>query len=210
MIKKMLKENKLLLILLLIVILTLSLIMRSSLNDKITIFDYKVIEFVKTNMDNKLTNLFKYMTNFGDIYIPFVIIVCIFIFFKNKWYFYLQSGVYLFAGIITYVSKLLVSRPRPMEALINIPKSYSFPSGHTLTSFVFYGYLCYLLTLDLKKPYKILFSIFYIFMVLIIAASRIYLGVHYFSDVIGGIIIGIICLVISINITEKNFKEKLR
>ena len=208
--KKIINENKILLILLVVVITLLSFIMRSSLHDKIVLFDYKVIDFITNSIDYRLTNVFKYMTNFGGFYIPIIIIVCIFIFIKNKWYFYLQSASYLFAGIITYISKLIVSRPRPIEALIDIPKSFSFPSGHTLTSFVFYGYLCYLLTIKLEKKYKIIFSIVYGFLITIIAISRIYLGVHYFSDVIGGFIVGIICLLLFINITEKNYKEKLK
>ena len=210
MIKKILNENKYLFIILIIVIALLSIIMRSSIHEKIMMFDSKVIFFISNLIDIRLTNLFKYMTNFGDIYIPFLILVCIFVFIKNKWYFYLQSGTYLFAGIITYISKLIVSRPRPVSALIDIPKSFSFPSGHTLTSFVFYSFLCYLLTINIPKKYKPIFYIFYGIMILIIAMSRIYLGVHYFSDVIGGFIIGIICLIICINITEKNFKERLK
>ena len=209
MIKKILNENKYLLILLILVIVILSFIMQSNLYDKIVIFDNKVIDFVKGLIDNRLTNVFKYMTNFGDIYIPIIILVCIFVIMKNKWYFYLLASTYLFSGVITYITKLIVSRPRPLEALIDIPKSFSFPSGHTLTAFVFYGYLCYLLTLNLNKKLKMIFSIFYGIMVVVIALSRIYLGVHYFSDVIAGLIVGSICLIIAINITNKNYKEKL-
>ncbi|UKI57309.1 MAG: phosphatase PAP2 family protein [Clostridium sp.] len=65
-------------------------------------------------------------------------------FIKNKWYFTLLTGSYAVSGLTVLVTKLLVRRPRPLVALIEIPKSYSFPSGHTLTSIVFlYGIMAF-------------------------------------------------------------------
>ena len=210
MIKKILKENYVYLIVICLMIITLSLIMRSSLNDKIIIFDYKVIDFVKSLLDERLINVFKVLTNFGDFYIPCFILLCLLIFFKNKWIFLIEGCGYLFAGIITYAAKLFAGRARPIEALIDIPKSFSFPSGHTLTSIVFYVLLVFLLTynIDIRKR-RIYIALTYIF-VSLIAMSRIYLGVHYFSDVIGGILIGIPCLLMCFNIINKNFDKKLK
>ena len=203
------KENKFYIILIVLIVIISSIIMRSSLHDKIILFDQKVIDYVNSHMNVKLFEFFKIFTNFGDFYIPAIILVCILIFVKNKWIFILQSGGYAIAGIITYVSKLLAGRPRPILALIEIPTSYSFPSGHTLTSIVFYTLLCYILTYYIKGSKRI-FLIFLSFMfALLIAISRVYLGVHYFSDVIGGIIIGIPCLLMCINIIEKNYYKKL-
>ena len=210
MIKKILKENYVYLIVICLMIIILSLIMRSSLNDKIIIFDYKVIDFVKSLLDERLINVFKVLTNFGDFYIPCFILLCLLIFFKNKWIFLIEGCCYLFAGIITYAAKLFAGRARPIEALIDIPKSFSFPSGHTLTSIVFYVLLVFLLTynIDIRKR-RIYIALTYIF-VSLIAMSRIYLGVHYFSDVIGGILIGIPCLLMCFNIINKNFDKKLK
>jgi len=210
MIKKVLKENKLWLIVLLIVIILFSIIMQSNIYDKIVLFDYKVFNIIQKIIDNKLTFIFKVLTNFGDLYIPCVILVCILLFIKNKWYFILQSAGYLTSGLIAYLLKIIIARERPLEALIKIPRSFSFPSGHTLTSIVFYGLLCYLLTYKKEKNIKIIGIIITSLLIISIAVSRVYLGVHYFSDVIGGLILGIIILKIIINIIEKNFKEKLK
>ena len=209
MIKKIFKENYIYLIIIGLMIVVFSIIMRSSLHDKIIIFDYKVIKLVNNLLNDSVVKIFKILTNFGDIYIPCIILVCILVFFKNKWIFILQSSGYALSGIITYVSKLIAARPRPIEALIEIPKSFSFPSGHTLTSLVFYVLLCFLLTynMDIKKRKLIIVTSF--LLVFFIATSRIYLGVHYFSDVIGGFLIGIPVLLMCFNIINKNFSNKL-
>lgn len=207
---KIVKENYVYMIVILLMIIIFSIVMKSSLHDKIILFDIEIREFVQEMFNKSLTSIFSIITNFGDLYIPIIIIMCIFVFKKNKWYFYLLSCGYLFSGVITYVSKLLASRPRPIEALIDIPKSFSFPSGHTLTSLVFYCLLCYLLTFKSSKTVKLISFIFACIFVCTIAVSRIYLGVHYFSDVFGGYLIGIPCLMLIINIIENNFREKLK
>ena len=208
MVKKILRENYIYITL--IVILTiLTMVMKSSLLDNIVSFDYNFVSFMKDISGDSLTSIFKIITNFGDIYIPLVILLLIFIFVKNKWYFILESGGYLLAGIITYLIKLIISRPRPIEALIRIPSSFSFPSGHTLTSLVFYGLLFYLISAKSNRKVKIISFIVSFFIISLVAISRIYLGVHYFTDVVGGFVIGIPCLMMIINIIEKNFKEKL-
>lgn len=209
MIKKVFKENLIYIIIIISLIIVLSIIMRSSLHGKIIIFDNKVIEFVRDILDSRLTSFFKLMTNSGALYIPIVILVCIFVFIKNKWYFCIETVSYAFAGLVSYIAKLIVARPRPLEALIKMPSTYSFPSGHTLTSLVFYCILFYLLTIKSKRSVKIIGFIFSLSLICIVSVSRIYLGVHYFSDVLGGFIIGIPCVLIIVNTIEKNLKEKL-
>ncbi len=209
MIKKVLRENVVYIVLITIMVVVFSIIMRFSLHDKIILFDYKIINLVNTLLNDKIIKIFKVLTFFGDFYIPCIILVCILIFFKNKWIFLLQTGGYAIAGIITYIAKLCAGRPRPIDALIEIPTSFSFPSGHTLTSIVFYLLLVFILTFNLKnKTRKIILPITFVF-VLLIAISRIYLGVHYCSDVIGGVLIGIPCLLMCTNIINKNFRDKL-
>ena len=209
MIKKVFKENLIYIIIIISLIIVLSIIMRSSLHGKIIIFDNKVIEFVRDILDSRLTSFFKLMTNSGALYIPIVILVCIFVFIKNKWYFCIETVSYAFAGLVSYIAKLIVARPRPLEALIKMPSTYSFPSVHTLTSLVFYCILFYLLTIKSKRSVKIIGFIFSLSLICIVSVSRIYLGVHYFSDVLGGFIIGIPCVLIIVNTIEKNLKEKL-
>ena len=203
MIKKELKNNYLYLITTVILIVVINLVMKSQLYNSILNFDHDVINFVSFIINTYFTSFFKALTNFGDWYIPTMIIVCIFLFIKNKKYFYILSSGYVFSGLIVFVSKLLIQRPRPIKALIDIPKSFSFPSGHTLTSIVFYITLWYLLTYKSNKKTKIITFIITLFIVILIGISRIYLGVHYFSDVVGGIILAIPILFMIINISKK-------
>ena len=210
MVKKILKENWIYILIIVSLIIIFSIVMNSSLYDKIVLFDYKVIDYIKNIHDKNLTFFFKILTNFGDFYIPILILVCILLFNNNRWVFLLQGCGYGFAGIVTYISKLIVARPRPIEALINIPKSFSFPSGHTLTSFVFYMILLYLLSYKQKRKQKLVVEIIAVCLSLLVAFSRVYLGVHYFSDVIGGVILAVPCVLMIKNIINKNFDKKLK
>ena len=192
-----------------LLIVSFIVIKNSSIYKYIVNFDYKVIEFFGNINDKRLTTSMSFITNFGDWYIPILIIVCIFIIIKNKWYFYTLSSSYLLSGIVVFITKILVARPRPLEALIKIPSSYSFPSGHTLTSLIFYMTLFYLMTEKSNKLIRITFGLLFCFLIVVVALSRVCLGVHFFSDVVGGFILGMPCLLCCINIIEKNFKEKL-
>lgn len=192
-----------------LLIVSFIVIKNSSIYKYIVNFDYKVIEFFGNINDKRLTTSMCFITNFGDWYIPILIIVCIFLIIKNKWYFYTLSSSYLLSGIVVFITKILVARPRPLEALIKIPSSYSFPSGHTLTSLIFYMTLFYLMTEKSNKLIRITFGLLFCFLIVVVAFSRVCLGVHFFSDVVGGFILGMPCLLCCINIIEKNFKEKL-
>ena len=192
-----------------LLIVSFIVIKNSSIYKYIVNFDYKVIEFFGNINDKRLMTSMSFITNFGDWYIPILIIVCIFLIIKNKWYFYTLSSSYLLSGIVVFITKILVARPRPLEALIKIPSSYSFPSGHTLTSLIFYMTLFYLMTEKSNKLIRITFGLLFCFLIVVVAFSRVCLGVHFFSDVVGGFILGMPCLLCCINIIEKNFKEKL-
>lgn len=203
MMKKVLKNNYRYLVITVILIIITTCIMKSDLYNSILNFDYKIINSVSYIINTYYTSFFRALTNFGDFYIPIMVIVCILIFIKNKKYFYIITSGYAFAGLIVFISKTIIQRPRPLEALIEIPKSFSFPSGHTLTSIVFYITLWYLLTYKSAKKTKIITFILTVLIVILIGMSRIYLGVHYFSDVIGGIILALPILFMIINISKK-------
>jgi len=96
------------------------------------------------------------------------------------------------AWILESGLKLIFRRTRPEDALIPLPSSYSFPSGHALVSLVTYGMLAYLMwqAVRNRRLRTVLLPLFVV-IIICIGLSRIYLGVHYFSDVMGGYAAGI-------------------
>lgn len=96
------------------------------------------------------------------------------------------------AGVTSLLIKALVHRPRPevVQALVHVD-SFSFPSGHALLSMAFYGTVALELTADdLRRGTRIAIWLMAGVLVLLIGASRVYLGVHYPSDVLGGYALG--------------------
>ncbi|MFH1188383.1 MAG: phosphatase PAP2 family protein, partial [bacterium] len=106
------------------------------------------------------------------------------------------------AGFFNILGKLIIHRPRP-EVAYYIENSFSFPSGHATIVVAFYGFIAYILFREIKNWEKKTFALF-IAAVIICAVgfSRLYLGVHYLSDVWGGYLLGLLWLIIGISITE--------
>ena len=102
------------------------------------------------------------------------------------------------SALCTHLTKLLFERTRPEAGLIT-ETSFSFPSGHTANSTAFYGFLAFLLFLRLsRKRQKIILLIGITLFLLLMGLSRIYLGVHFTSDVLGGYLMGGWWLVLAI------------
>ena len=152
------------------------------------------------------TPIAKFITNFGGAIILIGSAFALFIFIKNK-----KIGVSIISNlaIITVLNQLLkriVQRPRPTEFRIVEESGYSFPSGHSMVSMAFYGYLIYLIYKHVKNKYLKWISIILLsILICSIGISRIYLGVHYTSDVLGGFFISISYLIIYISAVNKFF-----
>lgn len=99
--------------------------------------------------------------------------------------------------------KQLFQRKRPLSPLLKAAKGLSFPSGHAIMAVTFYGLLIYILqhTIDINWL-RILSTILIIILIFLIGFSRVYLRVHYASDVLGGFIIGSLWLLISLAVIK--------
>lgn len=101
--------------------------------------------------------------------------------------------------LLVFVMKIFFRRNRPLNPLTEKLQDYSFPSGHTTSGFVFYGLLIYLVWQSkLQTAYKCMLSVFLLLLSLLIGASRIYLGMHYPSDVFAGLCLGFAWLMIAL------------
>jgi undecaprenyl-diphosphatase len=93
--------------------------------------------------------------------------------------------------LVSMALKLLFHHPRPTEALIAIPDSYSFPSGHAVAASALYITLALVASATERRarPRRLLLA-GGVIVALLVAWSRVYLGVHYFTDVVGGLLLG--------------------
>ena len=155
------------------------------------------------------TPIAKFITNFGGAIFLVIATITLFIVIKNK-----KIGISILSNvaIVTVLNQLIkriLQRPRPTEYRIIEETGYSFPSGHSMVSMAFYGYLIYLIYKYVKNKYVKWISIILLsLLICLIGISRIYLGVHYTSDVLGGFLISISYLIIYISAANKFIIEK--
>ena len=177
-------------------------------NKEIMIVDivgYKVISILL--ISDFATPIAKFITNLGGAIFLIVLTVLLFILIKNKKIGASILGNLVIVTALNQLLKFILHRPRPTEYRIIEATGYSFPSGHSMVSMAFYGYLMYLTYKYIKNKYlKWTIIIILSLLICLIGISRIYLGVHYTSDVLGGFLISISYLVIYISAVNKFFK----
>lgn len=155
-----------------------------------------------------ITTLFKVITFLSNPEFVLIALVICFIFIKNK---KIKNFIVLNSVLIVSLNqivKAIIARPRPSELMIIKETGYSFPSAHAMFSLAFYGVLLYyLMKTNINKKIKIFLGIILLFLIILIPVTRVYLGVHYASDVIAGMCLsGAILLIYSV-ISEKNDKK---
>ena len=151
------------------------------------------------------TPIAKFITHFGGATCLLLLTAIIVIVIRSK-----RIGIaitlnLLIATTLNLVLKNILQRPRPNEFRMIDETGYSFPSGHSMISMAFYGFLIYLIYKYVKNyNVKIALIILLSFLIVLIGISRIYLGVHYTSDVLAGFLVAISYLILYSNIV-KNF-----
>lgn len=167
------------------------------------VIDTKVYGFIADNiMSDGITSVLKVITELGGVAFIVLAGVLIFMFCKKiRWFVTFDLvGVTL----INQVIKHIVRRPRPNVLRLVEEDGYSFPSGHSMVSMSFYGIIIYLVYKNVTNKY-LKWSLITLLSLLILSIgfSRIYVGVHYFTDVVGGFLLGLAYLIIYINIYNK-------
>lgn len=194
-----------------ILLVCFMIIMLKVLNGSINNFDNSVYKFISTNIISKsLTPVIKAITHLGSMVFLIVLSVILVLTMKNNRNRINIAYNLVIISIINYAIKQIIKRPRPIGINLIKEGGYSFPSGHSATSMAFYGLLIYLVYKYVNnKLLKTIIIVLLSLIILMIGTSRIYLGVHFASDVLAGFILGLLFLLVFISIAFSSKKSSI-
>lgn len=198
------KKNKtiiiVILLLIIITILTTKIVMNKPIN--IDFIAYNII--VKKLRNPHLNIIMKTITRLSNSEGILLFTLLSFIYIKDKRIAITVPINVIFATLLNQVLKHIIKRPRPIGYRLIKIGGYSFPSGHAMVSMAFYGYLLYLAYNCIKdKRKRIITMSILITIIILVGISRIYLGVHFCSDIITGYSISIIYLILYTKVLKK-------
>ena len=173
---------------------------------KTTGFDNAVYNLVRSLECDFCDKYFVFITKFGNVSVVIGVVAILIMIFRNK-YGVMFASIGAIVAVTNKLLKHIIKRQRPDVLKLIKQGGYSYPSGHSMISISVYGYLCYLAFTKIKNSIlKWLCSIILVILILSIGISRIYVGVHYASDVIGGFTLALIELMLIIGLTKKHFR----
>ena len=203
-------KRKIKLIILFLSVIGIVIITKEVFTKEIIKLDKIGYQFISTYIiSDYMTPIAKIITECGGVLILLLSTILSLVFIKNK-----KIGIaitlnLLMSTCLNLILKNIVQRPRPIEYRLIDETGYSFPSGHSMVSAAFYGFIIYLIYRNTKN-YKLKVCLMTILSVLIvlIGMSRIYLGVHYTSDVIAGFLISISYLMLYISALKRTLLKE--
>lgn len=163
-------------------------------------YDTKITDYIISYRSPALTKYFTFMTDVGD-FNGYLIVLGIFLLLSllvfKRWKYVIQATLVLgLATVSNMMLKRFIDRARPgIEHLVSV-ETLSYPSGHAMSAMAFYGFLMFLMyKFNIQKVLKVLLMFIFALIILSIGISRIYLGVHFPSDIAGGFIAGAIWVI---------------
>lgn len=174
--------------------------------------DQSVFNYLATHVISPgLTSFMKVITFFASAkFLPFAYGAVLLVLILEKLYRRALEVFVIGAGgfLVIYFMKVWFHRDRPPDPLIGPLSNYSFPSGHATSGFIFYGLLIFLLwKTSMKNIYKYIIGVVLVLFALLIGFSRVYLRVHYTSDVVAGFCIGLVWMLLSVWVLERMKKK---
>lgn len=184
--------NKLKIIIATISFILFTILAYLTLTNQLVSIDFAIIDYIDTIRNDKLTLLLKTITFLGGtLFLIAFTILLLFILKNNKTKLTIVKNL-LIITLLNVILKNIIKRNRPLGIALIFEDSYSFPSGHAMISSAFYLHLLNIIKNHIKNKYlKITLIILIYILIITICFSRIYLGVHYFSDVICGLLFAI-------------------
>lgn len=196
------------LMLMISVILLTGLIYQLIHSEQQLIWDQKFNHAILSYQGSVLTTVFSMITLLGDKRLLGILLIALSVWFwiqREKCLAAYMIGLGVFAAGSIYFIKIMVNVARP-DSLFYDDLLPAFPSGHTALSISVLGFLSYLISTQSKPQNNKVSQGILILMIALIICSRLYLGVHWFTDVVGGILLGLICLIIAI-LVYKYFRQ---
>lgn len=149
-------------------------------------FDTGIYNLVRCLSCDFFDKYFVFITKFGNESTVIVLVIIFLLLLKNK-YRVMMLMMPLVCVISNQLLKYLVRRPRPDVLKLIEQGGYSYPSGHSMIAVSVYGLLLYFVLKQVNNKYlKYGLSFLLVLLIISIGVSRIYVGVHYASDVLGG------------------------
>ena len=170
-----------------------SLVMRS-IDNNILMWLHEYTQFF-------MVYFFEFVTLMGGWQMVILISIILLIIERDKIQVLLIPSITVMSVIINETIKNVIMRPRPNVMALSHASGYSMPSGHSLTAVVFYGLIIIFLVAKIKdKKYRKLINVLLTVLITLIGFSRVYLRVHYFSDVVAGLALGLMIVTVVYNI----------
>ena len=161
--------------------------------------DASLIKFSQSIENDFLTSFFKLLTHLGSFITIIILTIVLAIILKPvllKIFVVINVGV---VGAFCLIVKKIIERPRPVGIALIEETGFSFPSAHSMISVVFYGFLIFIIWKMIKnKTLNIVLTSIFSVLALTIAYTRVYLGVHYITDVCAGAVAGLAYLIVAI------------
>ncbi len=198
----MTRKRKTIIIISLLLFISLVVLIKTTTTN---FLDNKVYSLISNNLiKDNITPIVKTLTNLSSAIFLISLTILLSIIIRNK-----KLPLFIIINLassylLNNILKLIFRRDRPSMYNLITEKGYSFPSGHSMVSFAYYGLLIYLIYKYIdNKVLKYILIFILTTIILLVGLSRIYLGVHYTTDVLGGYIFGLLYLIIFINYIEK-------
>lgn len=179
------------------------------LTDYITKIDFAILNWIQEHLKCDILDYFMpVFTSLGNKGILFILLAVVFLAVPKfrKWGASLACSLFLGFLFGNLLIKNVVARVRPYDQVENITllidklNDYSFPSGHTMAAFEFFAVIC---MMPVRAGYKVMAGI----MAVVMAFSRLYLHVHFPSDVLGGMVLGFLFGIMGVRIVEMLWEE---
>lgn len=196
------KNNKLMVLIIFLLLIIITMITKKIIIKEELIIDKLAYDILVTKLRNPfLTSVMKLVTKLSNtsviISLSMIFIIYFYYIIKKKKISFLIVVNLVFIVFLNQILKLIFKRDRPIGFRIIEMSGYSFPSGHAMVSMAFYGLFIYIIHHFVKnKKLKTILITLNVIIIILIGISRVYLGVHYLSDVVTGYSISIIYLLI--------------